>query len=104
MSSKVCCEETKVTCTVDMNDRDYLNDILNNEKCILVNTATALTEASNDKLKKDIIKFFEIIEQLQRDTYELAWNNGWYVLEESDKTKVNQKLKDLQKKLEELSN
>ena len=103
MASKVCCEEMKVSSTIDMNDRDYLNDILYNEKSILVNTTTALTEASNDKLKKEIIKFFETVEQLQRDTYELAWNNGWYVLEEAEKTKINQKLKELQKKLDELS-
>lgn len=103
MANKVCCEEMKVSSTIDMNDRDYLNDILYNEKSILVNTTTALTEASNDKLKKEIIKFFETVEQLQRDTYELAWNNGWYVLEESEKTKINQKLKELQKKLDELS-
>lgn len=104
MASKVCCEETKVSSTIDLNDRDYLNDILCNEKSILVNTTTALTEASNDKLKKDIIKFFETIEQLQKETYELAWNNGWYVLEEAEKTKINQKTKELQKKLDELSN
>lgn len=103
MANKVCCEEMKVSSTIDMNDRDYLNDILNNEKSILVNTTTALTEASNDKLKKEIIKFFETVEQLQRDTYELAWNNGWYILEESEKTKINQKVKELQKKLDELS-
>ena len=104
MASKVCCDEVKVSSTIDLNDRDYLNDILYNEKTILVNTATALTEASNDKLKKDIMKFFETIEQLQRETYELAWNNGWYVLEEAEKTKINQKEKELTKKLDELSN
>ena len=104
MSSKVCCDEIKVSSSLDLNDRDYLNDILYNEKTIIVNTTTALTEASNENLKKDILKFFDTIEQLQRETYELAWNNGWYVLEEAEKTKVNQKTKELQKKLEELSN
>lgn len=104
MSSKVCCDEIKVKSTLDMNDRDYLNDLLYNEKCIVVNTATALTEASNDKLKDEILKFFETVEQIQRETYELAWNNGWYVLEEAEKTKINQKDKELQKKLDELSN
>lgn len=104
MSNKVCCEEIKVSKTIDMNDRDYLNDILCNEKSILVNTATALTEASNDKLKSEIYKFFETIETIQKETYELAWNNGWYVLEEAEKTKINQKEKELQKKLDELSN
>ena len=104
MASKVCCDEVKVESTIDMNDRDYLNDLLYDEKNIVVNTATALTEASNDELKEDIVKFFETVEQIQRETYELAWNNGWYVLEESEKTKINQKSKELQKKLDELSN
>ena len=104
MASKVCCDEVKVECTIDMNDRDYLNDLLYGEKEIVVNTATALTESSNDKLKGEILKFFETVETIQRETYELAWNNGWYVLEEADKTKVSQKEKELQKKLDELSN
>ena len=103
-NNKVCCDEVKVESTLDMNDRDYLNDLLYDEKSIVVNTATALTEASNDELKEDILKFFETVEQIQRETYELAWNNGWYVLEESEKTKINQKSKELQKKLDELSN
>ena len=55
MSSKVCCDEIKVSSSLDLNDRDYLNDILYNEKTILVNTTTALTEASNENLKKDIL-------------------------------------------------
>ena len=103
MANKVCCDEVKVESTLDMNDRDYLNDLLYDEKGIVVNTATALTEASNDNLKEEIFKFFESVEKIQRETYELAWNNGWYVLEESDKTKINQKEKELQKKLDELS-
>lgn len=104
MANKVCCDEIKVQSTLDMNDRDYLNDLLYNEKSIVVNTATAITEASNDKLKDEIFKFLETVEQIQRETYELAWNNGWYVLEEAEKTKINQKDKELTKKLDELSN
>lgn len=104
MANKVCCDEIKVQSTFDMNDRDYLNDLLYDEKSIVVNTATAITEASNDKLKDEIFKFLETVEQIQRETYELAWNNGWYVLEEAEKTKINQKDKELTKKLDELSN
>ncbi len=103
-NSKVCCEETNVPATIELNDRDYLNDILMNEKSILTNTTIALTEASNDSLKKEILNIFNIVETLQRKTYELAWNNGWYTLESAEKTKINQKKKELQNKLDELSN
>ncbi len=102
-NSKVCCEETQVASTIEMNDRDYLNDLLMNEKSILSNTTTALTEASNESLKKDILNIFNTIESIQAKTYELAWNNGWYTLETAEKTKIKEKEKELQKKLDELS-
>ena len=102
-SSKVCCDEIKVEATLDMNDRDYLNDLLYDEKGLVSNTVTALTEASNEKLQKEILNFLNIIDEIQASTYELAWNNGWYILEEAEKTKINQKAKELQKKLDELS-
>ena len=64
-NNKICCDETKVDATLDLNDRDYLNDILYNEKTITVNTATALTEASNEKLQKEIFNIFETVKTLQ---------------------------------------
>lgn len=100
---KVCCEETKVEETIDLNDRDYLNDILYNEKTITINTITALTEASNENIRKEILNIFDTVKELQAETYELAWNFGWYVLEESPITKIKQKEKELTQKLDELS-
>ena len=102
-NSKICCEEVKVEATLDFNDRDYLNDLLYNEKSLLSNTTTALSEASNEELQENFFEFFSIIDSIQAETYELAWNYGWYILEEAEKTKINQKVKELQKKLDELS-
>lgn len=102
-NNKICCDETKVEATLDLNDRDYLNDILYNEKTITINTATALTEASNEKLQKEIFNIFETVKNLQAETYELAWNLGWYTLEEAQDTKVKQKEKELIQKLDEFS-
>lgn len=103
MANKVCCEQTKVECSSNMNDRDYLDDILASEKAITVNTAIALNEASNNKLHTEILEFFSTVETLQKEAFELAWNNGWYSLEEAEKTKISTKAKELQKKLDELS-
>ena len=104
MANKVCCKEQKVECTCYQNDRDYLNDILASEKSLLQNTSTALMEASNASLHKEIDGFFNTIKELQREAYELAWNNGWYTLEEAEKTKKEKKQKELQKKLDEIKN
>jgi len=103
-SKKVCCEEVTVEKTKEMNDRDYLVDILSSEKDITKNMCVALTEASNSKLHEEFFEIFETVAALQEEAYLLAWNNGWYTLEEAENTKISQKEKELQKKLDELSN
>ena len=104
MASKVKCEETKQEKTKCMTDRDFLNDILSSEKDITSNTATSITEASNRNLASLFLDFFDITEQLQREAYELAWNNGWYTLEEAETKKIKEEVKNLTKRLDELSN
>lgn len=104
MANKVCCEQTKVDATKNMNERDYLVDILSSEKDITKNMCVALTEASNEKLHSEFLEFFNIVEELQREAYDLAWNKGWYSLEEASSSKVSEKETELQKKLDELSN
>lgn len=104
MANKVCCEETEVAKTKEMNERDYLIDILISEKDITKNMCVALTEASNMKLHSEFLEIFDVVEEIQAEAYELAWNNGWYSLEEAEKTKIKEKEKELQKKLDELSN
>jgi len=104
MANKVCCEQTKVDATKDMNERDYLVDILSSEKDITKNMCIALTEASNTKLHSELLEIFDEVEQIQAEAYELAWNFGWYSLEEAETNKISQKHKELQKKMDELSN
>ncbi|HIS19093.1 MAG TPA: spore coat protein [Candidatus Coprovivens excrementavium] len=104
MGNKVCCEEVKVQAAITFNDRDYLNDILNTEKELTKNMCTALTEASNKELHNELYSIFTNVIDLQQEAYELAWNNGWYKLEEAEKTKISQKQKEIQKKYDELSN
>lgn len=103
MSGKICCEEVSVPQELEMNDRDLLNDILYSQKQITVNTITALTETSNIVLHDEIEKIFEDVEKLQRKSFELAWNKGWYTLEEVGVTKIKESLTNLNTKLEELN-
>ncbi len=100
--TKVKCDETEVPETMVQNDRDYLNDILATSKQITVNTCIAVTEASNVTLRNELKMLLEDMETLQRENYELAWSNGWYTLEESEKTKINETSKNLNKKMAEL--
>ncbi len=104
MANKVCCKETKVDATKNMNERDYLIDILSSEKDITKNMCVALTEASNKKLNSEFKEIYDSVEEIQREAYDLAWNNGWYSLEEAETKKISEKATELQKKLDELSN
>lgn len=104
MANKVCCEETEVEKTKNMNDRDYLVDILASEKDVTKNMCVALTEASNSKLHDALYDIFTTVEEIQAETYEMAWNYGWYKLEEAEANKVSQKVKELTQKLDDFSN
>ncbi len=103
MATKVACDKVSVEAIKEMNDRDLVVDFLSSEKAITSNTAIALTEASNDKLHNEILDFFDTVKDIQAETYELAWNFGWYTLEEAETSKIKQKQKDLQTKLDELN-
>lgn len=101
---KVSCEEKKVEKTKEMNDRDYLVDLLASEKDVTKNMCIALTEASNNNLKEELYDIFNTVLDIQSETYEMAWNYGWYKLEEAESTKINQKLKDFDRKISEFEN
>ena len=103
MEKKVQNEETKVPATICLNDRDYLTDILSSEKHMNVDMAIALNEASNDELYEKIYNMAVKIKQTQRTLYNLAFQKGWYTLEEVPRKKIDEKYNSLIKKYDELN-
>ena len=61
-----------------------------------------MTEASNEKLYHTIFDMFTDIAELQRETYELWFKKGWFILEEEQKEKVNKKYNMLEQELVDL--
>lgn len=88
---------------IDMNDRDYITDVLMSLKAMVKNYTVALTEASNESLCNKYLEMFDQFLDLQRDTFEVMFRKGWYFLEKTDKKKINSKYDILSKKLEDLS-
>lgn len=103
-NKKICNEQTKVPATIEMNDKNYLTDMLETEKNMSVNMTIALNEASNEALFKELFHLFLEVKEKQRTLYELAFEKGWYALEEAEKTKVSEKAKMLEKELKEFQN
>lgn len=86
----------------ELNDKDIVNSLLTTLKNMTKNYAVALTEASNDCLYDEYKAEFDAISELQRETFEVLFRNGWFILEEADGAKVGEKYNTLNKTFTEL--
>ena len=66
------------------------------------NYSIAMTEASNESLYQSYSSIFQEISTLQRETYELMFQNGWYSLEQAESTKINEKFQTLSSEYQDL--
>ncbi len=100
--SKVKNEMVEVPKTKEMNDENYLTDILTSEKNMSNNYSIGLNEMSNEHLYKEILDLFLTSKGFAREAYELMFKNGWYELTKAAETditttydKSSQKVKEL---------
>lgn len=103
MNNKICNPKTEVSSGTNLNDKDYLNSVLSLLKDMEKNYTVVLTEASNEYLFNKYEEIFDKIKMLQRETFELAFKKGWYVLEKADDTKINEKYNTLNQEFNDLS-
>ncbi|MDL4839920.1 spore coat protein [Aquibacillus rhizosphaerae] len=89
-NQKIQNPETQVPKTPQMNDRDFVNDMLTTEKYITDAYSTALNEASNQAIYQDVASIFQETQNCQRDLYNLMFKNGWYSLEKAEQQKIQQ--------------
>ncbi|MFD1676749.1 spore coat protein [Alicyclobacillus fodiniaquatilis] len=82
--------EQNVPKTPEMNDRDYLNDILATEKYLTDGFNVAVREASHDALFRDMLNILAETHQVTRDVYNLMYQKGWYKLEAGDAQQITQ--------------
>lgn len=103
MNNQITNPKTETPKGYNMNDKDYLMDLLSKEKAYVKDYATALTEASNKHLLNQIKQDFETILSLQRKAFELMFRLGWYPLEEIEENKKQTKLQTLKQELQDLN-
>ncbi len=82
-----------------MKEQDMLKDVLDTEKSIVTNMATALNEASCDKIYNTYFDIFGELSKEAKILFNIAYNNSWYTLEESTVTKINLEHDKLSKEL-----
>lgn len=86
--NKVGNQETQIPKTPQMNERDFVNDMLATEKYMTNSYSTALHEFSNNHLYQQIQGIFDETEKCQRDLYDLMFKHGWYKLEPADQQAI----------------
>lgn len=76
-----------------LNDRDIINDILNDEKLLIWSFGTAANEASVDSLSETSFRALTDIHRLQRQLYNTMFNLGWYSLDAANPAVIQDDLK-----------
>lgn len=102
MNNKVSNPQVEVPKNSQMNDRDYLNTLLEIEKNMSNNLSIALNEASCDNLFNCEFLLFTEVKGMARDLYNMMFECRWYSLERADKTKLKEALNEQENKLNEL--
>ena len=87
----------------NMNDKAYLNIALELEKNMSNNMSIALNEASNSHLYEEIFVMLEDLKDAARESYDLAFELGWYTLEKAEENKIQEKLNCLEKEFQTLT-
>lgn len=82
-----------------MTDKEILMDVLETEKNMSVNMTFALNEASHEKLYDELFNMFEEINESAKEIYALAYELGYYQLEEEKSSKLDKTIKKLAQEL-----
>jgi spore coat protein CotF len=74
----------------EMNERDFLNDILATEKYITDNFNIFSREASNQTLHQDMMKILNESHQAARNLFNMMFKKGWYQLTAASQQEIQQ--------------
>lgn len=100
--AKVQNQKSQVVSSKEMNEMDYLNDVLQCEKNISNNYSIAIDEMSNKVLFKKVFSIFKDTKGLARKAYDLAFQKGWYSLETAEEVKIKKELNSMKNLYKEL--
>lgn len=100
--SKITNPKVEVPTGIELNDKDYCTCLLSTLKEMSKNYSLAMTEVSNEWLYQIYRDIFLDLSDLQREVFELMFENGWYALESVTQTKLDEKYKMLSQEYQDL--
>lgn len=89
--------KTQVPNSPQMNDRDFINDMLATEKYMTDAYSKALNEASHQTYYNDLLNIFNETQNCQRDLFNLMFKKGWYKLDAEQNQTLQQSYQQFQK-------
>lgn len=95
-------QETPIVKNQNMNDCDYLNDMLSTEKHLSDGYSIVCNEASNDTFFKEMLNIMMETKNEARELFNLLFQKGWYRLEKAEEQKVSMKYNEYQQRQNEL--
>jgi spore coat protein CotF len=103
LEQKVENPKVEVAETPEMNDKDYLTDLLESLKNMVNNYSYALNETSNRSLYDEIKKIFDETSNLQRLFFDYLFQRGWYCLEREKEQKITEAKQKMSSKISEMN-
>jgi spore coat protein CotF len=80
----------------EMNDRDFVNDILATEKYLTDGLNTFTREASNQQLYDEVSRVLQETHRAGRDLFNLMFEKGWYKLPTASQQEIQQSTQQFQ--------
>jgi spore coat protein CotF len=80
----------------EMNDRDFVNDILATEKYLTDGLNTFTREASNQQLYDEVSRVLQETHRAGRDLFNLMFEKGWYKLTAASQQEIQQSTQQFQ--------
>ena len=94
--NKIQNPEVQIEKTPQMNDRDFINDMLATEKYMTSGYDTALNEASHSSLYQELLSIYTETQNCQRELFNLMFKKGWYSFEAADPQSLQQSYQQFQ--------
>lgn len=74
----------------EMNDRDWVNDILSYAKYLTYGYNTGLNEAQNPQLHQTVQTILNDVHQSQYELFDMMFQKGWYKMKAADQQEISQ--------------
>ncbi len=101
-NNKISNPKTQTPTGIKMNDKDYITCLLTILKDMVKNYTIAMAEASNAHLYQSYYSTFQELINLQRETYDVMFQKGWYSLEQAETQKITEKHQTLAQEYQDL--